>query len=120
MGTLMYMAPEVALNQEYTKSVDIWALGIIMHMLLTGGRHPFYSKSDSKDKFLKKLQSLKKVEVNNNISWLAQNLIQRLLGVHAHQRYTGNDILRHPWITRRQFDQIPQSFMDQMQLLEYE
>lgn len=42
MGTLMYMAPEVALNQEYTKSVDIWALGIIMHMLLTGGRHPFY------------------------------------------------------------------------------
>lgn len=55
MGTLMYMAPEVALNQEYTKSVDIWALGIIMHMLLTGGRHPFYAKSDSKDKFLKNL-----------------------------------------------------------------
>lgn len=120
MGTLMYMAPEVALNQEYTKSVDIWALGIIMHMLLTGGRHPFYFKNETKDKFLKKLQSLKKVEVNNNISWLAQNLIQRLLGVQAHQRYTGNDILRHPWITRRQFDQIPQSFMDQMQLLEYE
>ena len=41
MGTLMYMAPEVALNQEYTKSVDIWALGIIMHKLLTGGEHPF-------------------------------------------------------------------------------
>ena len=44
MGTLMYMAPEVVLNHEYTKSVDIWALGIIMHMLLTGGKHPFYSK----------------------------------------------------------------------------
>ena len=71
MGTLMYMAPEVALNQEYTKSVDIWALGIIMHMLLTGGRHPFYSKNESKEKFIKKLQSLKKVEVNSNISWLA-------------------------------------------------
>ena len=44
MGTLMYMAPEVALNHEYTKNVDIWALGIIMHMLLTGGKHPFYNK----------------------------------------------------------------------------
>ena len=44
MGTLMYMAPEVVLSHEYTKSVDIWALGIIMHMLLTKGKHPFYEK----------------------------------------------------------------------------
>lgn len=48
MGTLMYMAPEVALNQEYTKSVDIWALGIIMHKLLTGGSHPFYDDRHTK------------------------------------------------------------------------
>lgn len=56
MGTLMYMAPEVAMNQEYTKSVDIWALGIIMHKLLTHGRHPFFAKNlDSKERFVKKL-----------------------------------------------------------------
>ena len=30
------MAPEVALEHEYTRSIDIWAIGIIMHMLLTG------------------------------------------------------------------------------------
>ena len=102
MGTLMYMAPEVALNHEYTKSVDIWALGIIMHMLLTGGKHPFFNKKrDDKQSFLKKLAALKKVDECENISWLAQNLIQRLLMVQAHQRYTANDILKHPWITRR-------------------
>ena len=38
------MAPEVALEHEYTKSIDIWAIGIIMHMLLTGGKHPFYNR----------------------------------------------------------------------------
>lgn len=41
-GTLIYMAPEMAFKHEYTKSVDIWAVGIIMHLLLTGGKHPFY------------------------------------------------------------------------------
>jgi serine/threonine protein kinase len=44
VGTLIYMAPEVALEHEYTKSIDIWAIGIIMHMLLTGGKHPFYNR----------------------------------------------------------------------------
>jgi serine/threonine protein kinase len=44
VGTLIYMAPEVALEHEYTRSIDIWAIGIIMHMLLTGGKHPFYNR----------------------------------------------------------------------------
>lgn len=76
MGTLVYMAPEVALNHEYTKSVDIWALGIIMYMLLTGGKHPFFIKNvDNRQTFLKKLQTIKKVELGKNVSWLAGNLI---------------------------------------------
>lgn len=41
-GTLIYMAPEVALNQEYTKSVDIWSIGIILYFVLTEGKHPLY------------------------------------------------------------------------------
>jgi serine/threonine protein kinase len=42
-GTVIYMAPEIiAHNYEYTKSVDIWAIGIIMYELLTGGKHPLY------------------------------------------------------------------------------
>jgi serine/threonine protein kinase len=37
------MAPEVAQGLQYTNSVDIWATGIIMHILLAG-KHPFYDK----------------------------------------------------------------------------
>ena len=36
------MAPEMALKKEYSKSVDIFALGIVMYNLLTGGKHPLY------------------------------------------------------------------------------
>jgi serine/threonine protein kinase len=43
-GTVPYMAPEVMKNGTYTKSVDIWSIGIIMHIILTGGKHPLYDK----------------------------------------------------------------------------
>ena len=62
VGTLIYMAPEIALLHDYSKSVDIWAVGAIMHMIITGGKHPFYIKDqDNLESFKKKLTSLKKV-----------------------------------------------------------
>ena len=61
-GTLLYMAPEVVFKHEYTKSVDIWAIGIIMHICLTG-KHPFYVKGqDNSASFKNKLKNLEKVE----------------------------------------------------------
>lgn len=56
VGTLKYMAPEVALKHDYSKSVDIWAVGIIMHLVLAEGRHPFYDKErDDSETFIQRL-----------------------------------------------------------------
>lgn len=75
VGTLKYMAPEVACKENYTKSVDIWAIGIIMHIVLSGGVHPVYDKDhDNADTFALKLAQLKKVEAGPCLSWLAKNL----------------------------------------------
>lgn len=114
VGTLVYMAPEVAFQQDYTKSVDVWAIGIIMHYLITCGKHPFYDYSDNVDTFKKKLSALKKVDPDPSFSWVAKNLFQRMTMISAHMRYTAKDALRHPWITRRKFDKIPESFMEKM------
>lgn len=46
-GTLTFMAPEIVQNKKYTKSVDIWAIGIIMHLVMTKGKHPFKSDDDN-------------------------------------------------------------------------
>jgi serine/threonine protein kinase len=35
-GTLIYMAPEVALNKPYTEKVDIYSFGIILWQLASG------------------------------------------------------------------------------------
>ena len=40
LGSAMYMAPEIIKNQVYDQAVDIWAIGVIAYMLLTG-RNPF-------------------------------------------------------------------------------
>lgn len=51
-GTLFYMAPEVVSQGVVTKSVDMWAIGIIMFQLLSGGQHPYKVKqTDSWERF---------------------------------------------------------------------
>ena len=42
LGTLNYVAPEILIQLPYDKSVDIWSLGILVHLLV--GRYlPFDS-----------------------------------------------------------------------------
>lgn len=35
-GTPEYIAPEILMSQSYTNSVDMWAIGVITHILLSG------------------------------------------------------------------------------------
>lgn len=44
-GTLCYVAPEILLQRSYDKSVDLWSLGIIVHLMLSGTL-PFDDKDD--------------------------------------------------------------------------
>jgi serine/threonine protein kinase len=44
VGTIGYMAPEILNGEPYTEAVDLWSLGVLMYILLSG-RPPFYDES---------------------------------------------------------------------------
>ena len=44
-GTLEYLSPEVLHCENVGKPADIWSVGVITYMLVTGGVSPFYAGS---------------------------------------------------------------------------
>jgi calcium/calmodulin-dependent protein kinase I len=49
-GTVLYMAPEVLNKEAYSKSVDLWSLGITLYNLICK-KHPLHKKGDNISKF---------------------------------------------------------------------
>ena len=46
LGTPRFMAPELVMGMSYNESVDIWSIGVITYMLLSG-RFPFNGNNDN-------------------------------------------------------------------------
>mmetsp|Transcript_28306 Transcript_28306/g.27236 ORF Transcript_28306/g.27236 Transcript_28306/m.27236 type:complete len:107 (-) Transcript_28306:540-860(-) len=44
LGSPLYMAPEIIKNIPYDSKVDIWSLGVVSYILLSG-RPPVYGKT---------------------------------------------------------------------------
>ena len=53
VGSALYIAPEV-LNSEYTSKCDIWSLGVILYILLSG-KPPFVGKAE--DELMEKVMN---------------------------------------------------------------
>jgi len=115
-GTLIYMAPEQISNNTYSKSVDIWSVGIILYMMLFNGKNPFYNKGDNSDTIIYKISNdkIKFDCFNNPISWMAKNLICKLLNKNPNYRYSARLALNHPWITENKYSKIPLTLYDKV------
>ena len=108
-GTYIYMAPEQIEKKLYFISVDIWSIGILMFMLLNNGKHPFYTKGMDRTDFNKKIKTCK-INFYNKISPMAKHLILKLLEPNPSWRYNASQAIKHPWITRNKYDEIPLTF----------
>ena len=117
-GTLVYMAPELLINNiKYTKGVDVWSVGIILYMLLMKGKNPFYNRGDSRETIIKNIRNNNVIfscdnDNLNQISKMGKDLINKLLKKNPLYRYTIRSALEHPWITMNKFDKIPLTIYD--------
>jgi len=97
VGTILYVAPEVYMR-KYRESCDLWSIGTIMHLLLSG-RPPFDGDSAKEV-----VRAVRKVPLDlcgecwSSVSDHAKDLVSGLLTKEPAKRLTVQSALQHPWI----------------------
>jgi len=97
-GTLGYAAPEILKKEQYSFSVDMWALGIITYALVSGCL-PFDHENK---KELVRMTCEEPVDFNMSAFTKAgkevKNLISNLLNKDPSKRIKIEDSIMHEWI----------------------
>lgn len=100
IGTPHYMAPEVVSSQLYGKPVDVWAAGVLLHVLLVGCL-PFSGTRERLFEAICRGRLRFDAPLWDDISDAAKDLVQRMLTVDHTQRITIQEVLNHRWIRDR-------------------
>nr|XP_015195615.1 PREDICTED: death-associated protein kinase 1 [Lepisosteus oculatus]XP_015195616.1 PREDICTED: death-associated protein kinase 1 [Lepisosteus oculatus]XP_015195617.1 PREDICTED: death-associated protein kinase 1 [Lepisosteus oculatus]XP_015195618.1 PREDICTED: death-associated protein kinase 1 [Lepisosteus oculatus] len=97
-GTPEFVAPEVVNYEPLGLEADMWSVGVITYILLSGAS-PFLG--DNKQETLANVSAVNyefDEEFFSNTSNLAKDFIRRLLIKDPKKRMTIQDSLHHPWI----------------------
>ncbi|CAH8540479.1 unnamed protein product [Heterobilharzia americana] len=97
-GTPEFCAPEIVNFDPITFATDMWAVGVLTYILLTG-ISPFAGDTqlETFQNILDCIVDYSREEIEN-VSDLAKDFIQRLLIKNPRKRATVNECLQHPWI----------------------
>lgn len=97
-GTVAFMAPEILLDKNYGKPVDMWALGIMTYMMFVGG-FPF--TSDNTHELIRNISRSHEIIQNEpalKYSPHLKDFIMGLLNEDPNKRLTSKEALKHSWI----------------------
>ncbi|CAL5201983.1 unnamed protein product [Lathyrus oleraceus] len=96
VGSAYYIAPEV-LKRRYGPEVDIWSIGVMLYILLSGVP-PFWAESEHGI-----FNAILRGHIDftsdpwPSISPAAKDLVRKMLNSDPKQRLTAQEVLDHPW-----------------------
>ena len=99
-GTLTFVSPEVLIRKPYNKEIDIWSIGVILYLILSGDL-PFDDEEDDEQKIAKSIV-FNEVEFPSkkfaNKSKEVIELIKRCLTKEPKDRIKIDEIIKSDWI----------------------
>eukprot|EP00439_Symbiodinium_sp_Y106_P051549 s457_g6.t2 len=100
-GTLLYMSPQLLSGCDAGQRDDVWSVGVIFHILLTGN-FPFSTNDDDCFKDLMARRALQE-DMQGRLTSLscsarASDLVKQLLAWDANDRLSIEDALEHPFL----------------------
>jgi len=97
-GTPYFTAPEVILRRPYDERADMWSVGCITFLLLSGNL-PF--QASSQKELFRKIVSAEfdfDVDAWANVSQEGKNFLNELLLLNADERFTAEEARNHSWM----------------------
>jgi len=106
VGSAYYVAPEV-LKRSYGPGADVWSIGVIMYILLSG-QPPFWGPTESSifNEILRFKLNLKKAPWPQ-ISESAKDIMLKMLTFDPRGRITAAQALSHPWVKGEEALDVP-------------
>ena len=100
-GTLTYCAPEIILDEPYNKEVDMWSLGVMTYLMISG-KLPF--NSDDENKIARQI-AFDQPDYAVNSCWKTVSkecvdFIKKLLEKDSEKRMVIGDAIKHDWFKK--------------------
>ena len=104
VGTPYYTAPEV-INRSYTNKCDIWSLGVITYILLSGTA-PFYGRDNVEIMRMIRAGIFRfEGQAWSGISENCKDFIRSLLRVNGEERPSAAEALKHAWLNETEIQE---------------
>ncbi|XP_061465384.1 striated muscle preferentially expressed protein kinase isoform X2 [Rhineura floridana] len=97
VGTLEYMSPEIVKGDPIGSAADIWGLGVLTYIMLSG-RSPFYEMDPLEAESRILAGRYDAFKFYPNVSQSAALFIRKVLSAHPWSRPTVKDCFANPWL----------------------